>query len=179
MSVVGYFLFVICVCVLATAVTVVVVHLYQRAETHPRTAMPAWVSTDGTTENARVNLSAPDCSARKWEKREYRQPKIKLTKRATLCYASAVYAVVVWPSVRRSVCLSVNRHGTKSANVWAYIFLIANFYFKYFEFTSAVVWQATPSERCCMKLSLLVHATANAGSRLVTDDITRESTGIV
>ena len=65
MSVVGYFLFVICVCVLATAVTVVVVHLYQRAETHPRTAMSAWVSTDGTTENARVNLSAPDCSARK------------------------------------------------------------------------------------------------------------------
>ena len=46
MSVVMYFIFVICLCVLATVLTVVVLHLYLRAETHPVEAMPAWVSRD-------------------------------------------------------------------------------------------------------------------------------------
>ena len=47
-------------------------------------------------------------------------------------------------------------------------------------YTDNVVYQATPSERCCMKLRLLAHATANAGSRLATDDIwTRESIAVL
>ena len=50
MSVVIYFLYVICVCVFVTAVTMVVVHLYLRAESKPVTAMPAWV-----IETARYN----------------------------------------------------------------------------------------------------------------------------
>ena len=44
MSVVIYFIFVICMCVLATLLTIIVLYLHLCAETHPVAAMPAWVS---------------------------------------------------------------------------------------------------------------------------------------